>query len=381
MQPLEGFESSPIADSLRATTIWWCWIIRISAKRSGRCACGPSKTMFGERRRRKSAGRLIGPCLESYRYAGKTLGLAARRRGAGHGLSRRICIDDPPPATWAEVEVACARRGPSRCRWPVRTPFSAFCRSRRLSASRRRRAIRRCLSARTVGCRGLRYAARLVDCNAAPAAAELESDRHPRAYGDAEMTSRLCPLIYRLCQLRQARRRTSCHQLLPDAPASARGGIPGSTLGGTGIGISTRCEVTARACRPSALADRRRGAMRLHSAATKDSPAGGRPGIDGAVNADAGGFYKATAMTLEHAYVRPALRRLHRFRRRKRREFLRTALAGGFAPQAIVNREPQFHCTGTGIGDQTAMTEEHPLRASTAMSAIITINRPKSSTR
>jgi multiple sugar transport system substrate-binding protein len=81
-------------------------------------------------------------------------------------------------------------------------------------------------------------------------------------------------------------------------------GRPGSTLGGTGIGISRRCQVTP------ALLDHLRWLMSAEAQIDFIPEHDGQPSRrqawhDDAVNARAGDFYRNTAETVEHAYVRP----------------------------------------------------------------------------
>jgi multiple sugar transport system substrate-binding protein len=89
-----------------------------------------------------------------------------------------------------------------------------------------------------------------------------------------------------------------------NAPRARPDGRPGSTLGGTGIGISRRCVIT-----PQLLTHLRW--LMSAEAQTKFIPAhSGQPGhrsawLDDAVNSRWGNFYRNTAETLERAHVRP----------------------------------------------------------------------------
>ena len=89
-----------------------------------------------------------------------------------------------------------------------------------------------------------------------------------------------------------------------DAPRAGRGSRPGSTLGGTGIAVSRRAEVT-----PALIGHLRW--LLSEEAQTRFIPAhDGQPSrraawADDAVNARWGNFYRNTAATLEAAYVRP----------------------------------------------------------------------------
>ncbi len=89
-----------------------------------------------------------------------------------------------------------------------------------------------------------------------------------------------------------------------NAPRQSVGGRPGSTLGGTGIGISTRCKPS-----PELL-------NHLRWLMSEEAQSGFIPSHDGqpsrrsswlnpAVNGRWNNFYARTAETLEKAYVRP----------------------------------------------------------------------------
>jgi multiple sugar transport system substrate-binding protein len=85
---------------------------------------------------------------------------------------------------------------------------------------------------------------------------------------------------------------------------AAEGSRPGSTLGGTGIGISRSCEISP------ALLDHLRWLMSADAQGRFIPAHDGQPSRreawhDPHVNARWGNFYANTAETLEHAYVRP----------------------------------------------------------------------------
>jgi multiple sugar transport system substrate-binding protein len=89
-----------------------------------------------------------------------------------------------------------------------------------------------------------------------------------------------------------------------NAPRETPGGRPGSTLGGTGIGISTRCVVT-----PELLSHLRwlmSAEAQTHFIPAHDGQPSRRSAwMDDAVNSRWGNFYRNTAATLERAHVRP----------------------------------------------------------------------------
>jgi multiple sugar transport system substrate-binding protein len=112
----------------------------------------------------------------------------------------------------------------------------------------------------------------------------------------------LCPLIYGYVNYSApvSGHRVSFH----DAPRTMANGRPGSTLGGTGIGISKRCEIT------SALKEHLVWLMGADAQirfipAHEGQPSRREAWHDAGVNRAWGGFYAQTADTLENAYVRP----------------------------------------------------------------------------
>ncbi len=100
-QPLEGFESHPIARSLRPFMTSSCSIIRMSAKRWRRPASGPLEEVFGAGVLADIGAATIGPCLESYHYEGATWALPLD--AATQVMALRPDLVDQPPRTWKEV--------------------------------------------------------------------------------------------------------------------------------------------------------------------------------------------------------------------------------------------------------------------------------------
>jgi len=112
----------------------------------------------------------------------------------------------------------------------------------------------------------------------------------------------LCPLIFGY--VNYAAPGLACPLRFTDAPRAAPGGRPGSTLGGTGIGISRRCAVSPELVQHLTW-------LMGEAAQTGFIPAhDGQPSRrsawqDDDVNAAWGDFYRGTMATLEAARVRP----------------------------------------------------------------------------
>ncbi|MGO4838187.1 carbohydrate ABC transporter substrate-binding protein, partial [Rhizobiaceae sp. 2RAB30] len=112
----------------------------------------------------------------------------------------------------------------------------------------------------------------------------------------------LCPLIYGYVNYAAPAEGRAIR--FSDAPRIAAGGRPGSTLGGTGIGISRRCEVTPELIRHLLWlmgGEAQTVFIPLHDG----QPSRRSAWADEAVNRRWGDFYRNTADTLEAAYVRP----------------------------------------------------------------------------
>jgi multiple sugar transport system substrate-binding protein len=114
----------------------------------------------------------------------------------------------------------------------------------------------------------------------------------------------LCPLIYGYVNYAAGSEEVTHSISFANAPRARPDGRPGSTLGGTGIGISRRCVIT-----PQLLSHLRW--LMSAEAQTQFIPAhDGQPSqrsawMDDAVNSRWGNFYRNTAETLERAHVRP----------------------------------------------------------------------------
>jgi len=145
----------------------------------------------------------------------------------------------------------------------------------------------------------------------------------------------LCPLVYGYVNYAAATESAGAPISFADAPRAHRDGSPGSTLGGTGIGISTRCKVTP------GLLDHLRWLMSA-TAQTQFIPAHqGQPSrrsawADDALNFSWGDFYRNTAETLERAYVRPRHAGAIAFQTRAA-QLIRIGLSDKYPPRALLD--------------------------------------------
>lgn len=291
-QPLEGFEAHPIADLTARYDLVVLDHPHVGEAVAGDCLLAleevfapPEIAAWGE--------AAIGPSLASYRHGGRHWALpldAATQVMA----ARTDLIDGPLPDTWDAVlalrePVALSLAGPHAA-----LSFQSIAAAIDDGAPRDPDRFVREDSGRAA-----------LAIMAPLAARTPETVRTLNPIGLLEAMSRsdavaLCPLVYGYVTYATADRPIR----FADAPAARAGGRRGSTLGGTGIGLSRRAEVTPE------LLDHLRWLMGAEAQAGFIPDHAGQPSrrdawADARVNAAAGNFYRHTAATIEQAYVRP----------------------------------------------------------------------------
>jgi multiple sugar transport system substrate-binding protein len=296
-QPLEGFESHPIADLCARYDL--VVLDHPHVGEAVRTAClRPLEALFQADEIADWSVNTIGPCLASYRYAGAhwalPLDAATQVMAVSPGVAAR------PPGTWSDVvslseraPVALSLAGPHA----ILTLFSVATAFGEPPAAN--------------------DPAVLVSSETGEASLDLIATLHrrmptaalalnPIGLLHAMMTGdhiAVCPLVYGYVNYAAASeggRSLTFH----DAPRQAEEGRPGSTLGGTGIGISRRCQIS------TALLDHLRWLMSADAQVRFIPAHDGQPSrreawYDAGINARWGRFYANTADTVEHAYVRP----------------------------------------------------------------------------
>lgn len=297
-QPLEGFESHPVADLCARYDLVVLDHPHVGEAVASDCL-RPLEEVFDAPTLAALAADSIGPSLTSYRFAGRHWALpldAATQVMA----TRADLLDGTSPATWDEV-VALSRRtktvamslaGPHAALsfLSIATAFGEPPAERDpdllisvATGTNVYELMRELASLSPVSVRGLNPIGILG---------------HMAAHDDVL----LCPLVYGY--VNYSGRGTRHPLTFRDAPVATSGGRPGSTLGGTGIGISKRCDMTP------ALKNHLLWLLG-HQAQTQFIPDhDGQPSRrdawhDAGVNARWGDFYTNTAATLEAAYVRP----------------------------------------------------------------------------
>lgn len=296
-QPLEGFESHPIADLCARYDLVVLDHPHVGEAVSGDCLLS-LEDVFGDETLAELGKASIGPSLTSYRFAGKHWALPLD--AATQVMALRPDLSDGVPVTWDDVlrlsqlsgKVALSLAGPHAC-----LSFLSIAAASGEPPAEKDPDI---LVSENVG-------RQVYDLMAELAALSPASVRQKNPIGIlGHMADHddvvLCPLVYGYVNYSapQSGKPVAFH----NAPRAAAGGRPGSTLGGTGIGISRRANVTPE--------------LKAHLLwlMSKEVQSGFIPDHEGQpsrrdawhderVNKQWGDFYRDTADTLEQAYVRP----------------------------------------------------------------------------
>lgn len=297
-QPLEGFESHPIADLCARYDLVVLDHPHIGEAVEAECL-QPLEAVFDAASVAALETATIGPCLSSYRYAGKHWALPLDAASQVMAF-RPDLLDCAIPETWDAVaelsratgKVALSLAGPHAI-------LSYLSIATALGEPPAKRDADVLVSPET-GRRAYELLAELAALSPG-----IVGDKNPIGIL-GHMAARddivLCPLIYGY--VNYAAPETGNAVGFSNAPRAQTGGRPGSTLGGTGIGISKRCVVTPELKRHLLwlMGDE---AQTSFIPSHEGQPSRRAAWRDGAVNARWGNFYRDTADTLEAAYVRP----------------------------------------------------------------------------
>jgi multiple sugar transport system substrate-binding protein len=297
-QPLEGFESHPIDDLCARYDLVVLDHPHVGEAVAKACLM-PLEELFTRDDMTAWSTDTIGPCLTSYRYAGQHWALPLD--AATQVLALRSDLLDGPIETWDDVvvvsaycPVALSIAGPHA----ILTFFSLATAFGEPPAERDPAV----LVSPDVGANVLDVMATLV--GRMPDAARVLNPIGLLQTMASGNEIALCPLVYGYVNYAAPSDIVPHPIAFYDAPRAESGGRPGSTLGGTGIGISRRCRPSA------ALLDHLRWLMSAEAQIGFISRHEGQPSrrdawYDEAVNARWRNFYRNTSDTVEHAYVRP----------------------------------------------------------------------------
>ena len=291
-QPLEGFESRPIAELARDYDLIVLDHPHLGEAVAGDCLVPVDELVGAEALARIEAGT-VGRAAASYRYAGRAYALPLDAATQVQALQPALVGDRPAPESWADVleladalPLALSLAGPHA----LLTLFSicaGLADGGLASTPERPVPDALCLEALDLLVRLAGRAERSL------------ADANPITLLEAMVRQQAacCPLVYGY--VGYARPGSAGSPLrFCDAPGL------GSTLGGTGIAITRRCPLTP------ALAAHLAWLLEASTQATfiprhEGQPSARAAWADASVDAAAGGFYSGTRATIEAAWVRP----------------------------------------------------------------------------
>jgi multiple sugar transport system substrate-binding protein len=321
VQPLEGFESHPIADLCARYDLVVLDHPHLGEAVEAGCL-RPLDDLFAADELAVWAEQSIGQSWQSYSLAGRQWALPLD--AATQVLAARADLVGYVPSTWDEVR-SVARSEPTALSLAGPHAFVTFA---SISVALGEEPL---VSAET----GLAAFDLMVELDArAPAETRV---LNPIGLLELMTTTdrlALCPLVYGYVNY-------SGPVTFGDAPAVVPGGRPGSTLGGTGIAVSARTEPSPE------LLDHTRWLMaqdtqRWFVPAHAGQPSSRAAWQDEQVNADAHGFYQRTTRTCEQAWVRPRHAGYVAFQT-VAAETVRGVLAGDLTPAAGVTQLTDFY--------------------------------------
>jgi multiple sugar transport system substrate-binding protein len=296
---LEGFEAHPIGDLCDRYDLVVFDHPHVGEAVAAHCL-QPLESLLDPSEIEALERDTIGPCLSSYRFGGQHWGLPLD--AATQVMAYRADLHDgPPPVTWDDVSELAERR-------PVALSLAGP------HAALTFQSIVASLSGPADYEDPEQFVSKHAGLAALDVLARLAA-RSPLSVRDANPIGILghmatltdvvlCPLIYGYVNYAVACGPATHAITFANAPRATFGGRPGSTLGGTGIGISRRCTIT-----PQLLAHLRwlmsADAQGDFIPAHDGQPSRRSAWLDDAVNARWGSFYRNTAETLERAHVRP----------------------------------------------------------------------------
>lgn len=297
-QPLEGFESHPIADLCARYDLVVLDHPHVGEAVGGDCLRS-LESVFGEDVLQALSVDSIGPSLSSYRYAGQHWALPLDAATQVMAL-RADHVEGGAPETWDAVldlsrqtgKVALSLAGPHAALsfLSIAAAFGeppAEADPDVLVSADTGRAV---------------YALMAELASHSPRSVLAKNPIGILGHMAQESDVVLCPLVYGYVNYAAPVEGQAI--TFANAPRRIAGGRPGSTLGGTGIGISRRCEPTPE-LKAHLLWLMGREAQIGFIPAHEGQPSRREAWHDVGVNARWGSFYENTAVTLEQAYVRP----------------------------------------------------------------------------
>jgi multiple sugar transport system substrate-binding protein len=296
-QPLEGFESHPIADLCARYDLVVLDHPHVGEAVEAGCLW-PIEAVLGAEALAEIGAATIGSCLTSYRYADQHWALPLDAAAQVTAYRPDLCA---PAASWSDVLALSAAGGVGVSLAGPHAILSLLSIAAALGDPPATEDPQRLLRDDT-GVEAVELLAELAARSPAAIAGlnPIGILGHMAVHADV----RLVPLVYGY--VNYVRPLPGQHAIaFADAPAGPAG--PGSTLGGTGIGISTRCKLTAEL--EAHLRWLLSGDAQTRYIPDHDGQPSRRSAWQNAmVNQAWPNFYSATKNTLERAYVRPRFR-------------------------------------------------------------------------
>lgn len=328
-QPLEGFEAHPIADLCARFDLVVLDHPHVGEAVESNCL-QPLEALFSADEIAALQTDTIGPCLSSYKYEGRhwALPLDAATQVMAY---RADLIDGGAPLTWADV-IALSERAPVAL--SLAGPHAALSFQSIATAFGEPPAHRdpELFVSEETGAVTLDVMARLA--SRSPSSVRALNPIGILGHMAQSRDVALCPLIYGYVNYASPTQSDKAPISFANAPRKEPRGRPGSTLGGTGIGVSTRCKPSEE------LLNHLRwllseGAQSVFIPSHDGQPSRRSSWHNAAVNDRWNNFYKNTAETLEKAYVRPRFNGAIAFQTRCS-QLIRDGLADGRPHRSVL---------------------------------------------
>lgn len=297
-QPLEGFESAPIAKLCAAYDLVVLDHPHLGEALAEACLI-PLNSIFLADHLGRIADQSIGRSFESYQMAGHLFALPLD--AATQVMAYRQDLVGEPPKLWSDViaraewwgDVALCLAGPHAI-------LSLMSIASALDADLDLRDASHWLDPAL--CQEAYGILQAVHAHALRGTEALNPIAMLRAMAEDETGPALCPLIYGYVNYSCPPESTQIR--FSDAPRAHSDGRPGSILGGTGIAISHRTVVSEQLIEHLSWllsVDAQTGFIPHHDG----QPSARTAWSDATVNAASAEFYAATSATLEAATIRP----------------------------------------------------------------------------
>ncbi len=298
-QSLEGFETHPIADLAQRYDLIVLDHPHLGEAIADQCLV-PLESLFTPEEITDWEQTTVGRSFASYHYSGNHWALPLDAATQVAAYRPDLLEGEELPLTWASVIALAARRPVCLCLAGPHAvlSFMSLCVALGEAPASKRPEL---LVSDDAGAEALTIMA-AIHRRSTPLAAAKNPIRILDAMAEGAAIA-YCPLIYgyvTYAALSGSRHRVA----FTDVPSIGPGGPLGSTLGGTGLAVTRRAEIT-----PSLLAHLRylltESTQRYFIPFHDGQPSARAAWIDAEVNRRWGNFYRDTLRTIEAAWIRP----------------------------------------------------------------------------